>query len=1048
MHAPDRLPSNSKLQNDQALADAGLRPAAANPVNNIASPILMPSVLERKPSPELDESEWAILPIIEPIAGPGPASSSIAGHGQASEKAPKKPSLFGRIFSKKDRGVFARIEAEEKREADEKAKQAAAAMLGKTIPKLAPEPMPGQVQIEPIERPREAGQPPVVKEPLIQLQVVPVSQHRASTHAVELVHPRRIFNEPYVNRALETFDTMTENIADCLFKKLVNPALGTVQKSMEDLPELLKKAAGFVLNLGDIADKEFGRLFDQQLIEPVISKDFSFMLEWMTSNEFIADNQIEDYKQKLHKKISDELEPGLPPFQKEYLTQTLLWILNRKNTKPFAEYINELVQDNTHKHVQAKEVCRKVMKALVDVKVSQYCEYMKDLLQNRLGNLLLKQMRDDTICPLVRVETEHLMDVIRRIGWTNIIDNGVVTTLYEHTNAYLAGENAVKEFESQGITKDKRRCIKKLEEYRNSPENMDAIEVSEVLQNQENIEKWKVEITVLQQNAFWKASGTHKNHFGSDTIHPVVRNIIADKLNKKEANRADLDAQLETETFFIDKADKIVEILFSSEMNEIDFWIKHLSLTKEFKDLFVRAVGLVSTFLAGKKVMKILEEGVKSEWTKTFLNAITTSVIHSAKSTLKIILTDRLKKQLERYSDPDELKEIMANKVLHEVLVPKMIQIMAQNQVFKYMTNVYAEMFLSVLQSQEQITENVQLNKLLEKMYADTREAFPSVKFQEIGMDLAAFKKAIDPFISTIIKKVRDGEMVKLSKESIIDLMQNYNSETIQADDRKQYGALIQNLVLRMSTLSTAWLASAAERYDEKVRKILSDIFVASMHDTRISPAFTVDMLMDTFKTMFAAGDPVEEMIFGAAGSTRQELRNELKGLVDTKESLERDSYHGERQGEIDDVQKAIDEHKLNKTDKKFKSHLRNVTNLIYDIAMGAIADGVQAKAPTGTKYIASWVATFSARKLALGTPDEFNAVVLDLFNKLLGDQLRNESLVYQIVNQVVNELFQISRNVRLGKEQEKRAKDNAALERPGPVERKSGHKKTASASF
>jgi hypothetical protein len=991
--------------------------------------------------------------------------------------------------------------------------------------------------IEPIDR----GLPPPVKEER------PVSG--PAINQLPVVVLRREYPEAYINRTLQDLDQIAINIADCLYQQLVNPHVVLAQQLIPKYSGYLYDLTNLLLKLGNLADKGLSKIIDESnnkenpfnndlkelqenkivkntLLNSVLGYNYTNMLEWLISNEFDKEH-TEEHRKAIRLECATEVAKDLEPFQITYMQHALSWIFDREPNKSFADYVG--ISDlKSEPYGQAKAVCRIVLKKLVDIKVRLYCAELNEVLQRRLSDLVVKQMRDHIIRPLVRVETEHLMETIRRLDWKDVID-GVVSTVYEHTNAYLAGKEKQQLWLSKRTHAEK-TLLEKWEAYKKNPENLAREDQERFAQNAEVLASEYGELRMLQNNQFWQGFCSHtQENSNKHTVHPVVQAIVNDRIARANEVKAKHSEQENTHIFFIQKAEQIVDILLTSDMQAINFWCQHLSLDEEIKKIILHGVQLIkNTEIAKSEFLTHIKESLKSENVRNLTNLVIKWGVDEIRETLKTILTQKLKAKLDQYSDPDELKEILTENLMPKVLIPKLVQMMAQARIYQLL-DAYAAIFFEITQELKPDVEKQKISQLLKKLYADTNAILPNAKLESLGMTQEKFDAAVSPYVNSLVEKLRqvrtnpyyetytpedtqiflnnygnkkaeeltqnkskqpwlidfcenlhsyyaffynlveekNEEMAnakaveiqkmmftdvqmsekgltretfdsivlplfndlaaslrkdrvkpafeKITLEVIKKMMVEFNKETTKdLDKRPQYGNLIHNLLIKMSTFSNTKTSEGITRfgYDDTIKNNCTEALIRGMNDIRKSPDVTLELLMESFTTMFAAGEPVKSILFGEGGLTRQELRDQLRTLNREKEELEKTNYEGVNAERLNAVQAKIDNHRLSKTQASFNLHLRNLTNLIYDLAMDMAGEKVASK--FGGIGVIKSLTQRVAKGAALGTPNDFYELVKDLYQKVLGDHTRNKSLVYKVVDDLITALFNESKSIRL----------------------------------
>jgi len=236
------------------------------------------------------------------------------------------------------------------------------------------------------------------------------------------------FDEHYLNEADKTFDEIAGKISDCLYTELVAPKVEALQTYTATLPQLLNSTASFVLGLGNLAEKNSGLLLQDNMVNRPPSNNFIFLLNWMTSNDFILKEAQDNYKTKLLNQVAKDLESKLKDYERDFLNPSLQWIFSAEHSTSFKDHFNLSTADEL---VIVKNVCYVAMKALINQKVEVYCEHITDVVNNRLGDLIKHNMRDHAIRKLVNFKSEHLLKVIQGINWKNLIDYSV--TLFLNT---------------------------------------------------------------------------------------------------------------------------------------------------------------------------------------------------------------------------------------------------------------------------------------------------------------------------------------------------------------------------------------------------------------------------------------------------------------------------------------------------------------------------------------------------------------------------------------------------------------------------------------
>jgi len=135
------------------------------------------------------------------------------------------------------------------------------------------------------------------------------------------------------------------------------------------------------------------------------------------------------------------------------------------------------------------------------------------------------------------------------------------------------------------------------------------------------------------------------------------------------------------------------------------------------------------------------------------------------------------------------------------------------------------------------------------------------------------------------------------------------------------------------------------------------------MESLRESPAFTISLLMDSFKNHFTEAN-LKVMFKGEPKKATPDLKDLEKDLSQayeeeiqaTADTFGEDEKPVEKiKKKIEDLKTQIDEHPINKTNK-YINNLRVVTNLIYDLPFTILSEkckftniAVLQKATSGT---------------------------------------------------------------------------------------------------
>lgn len=924
---------------------------------------------------------------------------------------------------------------------------------------------------------------------------------------VTVVPLKRQFSETYINNALKDLDQIVLNITDSLFKTMVDGKIKehANPENVSSITTQLKNLAKGLLNLGDIADKQFAKLCEFNFIDSAAKKDYMFLLNWVISNESIDADQVENHRKALHARVYKELTENkiVETFHYPFLDQALFWIFDAKHERPFQDYIQEIDINMTdaEKMEQGKKVCRLVLKALVDIKIELYCNELQRILQTQLGQLLLHQVRDHLVLPLAHVKTEHLMETIQGLKWKEIVDN-MIYTLKDHTGAtifgnqgkenyekftsklsfedverlkkwkeYLANPNQFSPSERESFEKDRNEYEKLEDRDLYSSSQLSAEDVEKLIQwkeylsnpkqfspeERENFEKNRVELEKLAtqeteylrilDEQFWINFSIHHGSVTrarlsndgkteiptSRTVHPVVERIIADKRSRTKEDLAKRSEDNNTDVFFSKKAEQVVDLIFSSDMNGIDFWIQHLSLSDDFKKYASLAMDLAHKVVSTRVFEtfdNFAQDKEKTDIAKRMFNKFLKSCVVGLKSKMKEIITQQLKAQLERWSDPDQLKQLFADTLLPNVIIPKLVFIIAKQQFFADFDN-YAKLMLGVVNAGSPELEEKKLNDLRKKLYDKTDLQLPNAPLKDLGkahgddkineagnQSQQFFATTMRPLLENVIaglKAIRekngsiDLETVKININSLL----NSESPTKELEKNPQYEELIHNLFFEMSDLKNN---SSRELWEGSAKKVFTELLISSLDDMRKSPEQLVNLLMGTFSAMYAAGKPCDDALNGPKGKSRQELRDELADLENKRKEIIESSVGQKRSDALQKIGKEINAHPINSTNRKFNDYMRRTTDLIYDFALKAIGDATYSslRIPLPIlRHIPLFGAATAVQKISksavLGDPTYFNKLITDLYNQLFGNPLCVRSMTFQIADDLVTALFKES---------------------------------------
>lgn len=816
-----------------------------------------------------------------------------------------------------------------------------------------------------------------------------VSILRAPTYALEPVQ----FEHKYLNDTAAEVIRIASDSADLIYEKDVAPVIALIQQGSKGIPDLLKTIAGVILKLGQAANKHYGTVIEKSELSGIVTNELRNLVHWLCLNDFTSNRQERnDYKTQLYNKVRLRLAVDIRTEMKHYLEPTLHWLLQTDHQTPFKNCFD--INENYNEE-HAKEMLGAAVHVLIEFKIDLYAQYVNSILQNNLPQIVQTYLRENVAKMAANEEMKTLLTVIKELPWSNLVDDAINFVHY-HLIAYVNGIKAQEAYEKN--QKEDRELQQRITLYKAriaaKANNAEEIRIQDEAKSDlafiaNNHEKTK-------EQSFWTAFADTKINPIEYAIHPTVR-----------ANEVEAQAQANHE-FFGELANQLLDLALPGDKNNIDSWLDKLTVPPQFKEIIEHTKNIV------KEVVSPALLGIMSlppAWQRKISEETANIVIIELKKWLKEILVLTLEEKLTQYADPDEIDEMMADQLLPNVIIPQMIQTTAKHVLFLNVKG-FSQDFTNLVG----LDRNAALISIQERFFQGSQALLTNVPFPTIQMTQAKFNEVIQPLMTELESRLENIKRIdppSFSREKVEVLLSKYfEDDKAVEDSRPVYGKLVTDMIAEMSTAG-GWAKWGVKKGEEALSKIL----VASMHDVRVSPEFTVKLLTESLsKTM--AKDKLPGLFFGAPGQTRSQIRESLAILesrIEQAESIEHPTVAQE--AELGRLVAEHMNHRLVSSRKKLAVNLQILSNLIYDVAMAKIHYlGGKMTQEYAFSFLSGWGASASQYLGAgiIGTPKQLNDMITDLYQKLVGDMNRNRSLINQIAGLFVKAMSEKSRRLRV----------------------------------
>lgn len=809
------------------------------------------------------------------------------------------------------------------------------------------------------------------------------------------------FEDAYLNQAAQETVRIASDSADLIYHRKIAPIIAAFQQGSKGIPELLKTIAGVVLKLGQAANKHYGAMIDKHEVSGLITHEFHNFLHWLCLNDFTTD-RIEriQYKNQLYSKVRERLIRSLRPEMKDYLDPVLQWTLQSDHQLPFKENFKNF---NSYNEEISKETLCATVQILIEFKVDLYSQYVDRVLQDNLPRIVHDYLRDNLAKMAAGEEIKHVLRVIKELPWTNLVDE-VVVILHGHLTAFINGVKAQENFiKSQNEDRELQQRIA-LYKARIAAVPRDDDEIRIQAQAKSDLAAIEEEQERLKKTRFLSALIETKKTEIQYVIHPSVRAVAEAEI--KHQDTANALAQTNHE-FFSELADQIIDFLLPGDKVNIDFWLSKLTIPSEFKEI-VEHTKKIAREVVSPAMLGILS--LPQVWQDKIMDEAANIVVMEMKKWLKDILMHTLNEKLTQYADPDELNELMADQILPEVIIPQLIQTTAKHVLLIDLTS-YSQDFTNLVN----LERDQALSSIQTHLYQGTQNVLQHVNFAAIQLSPAKFNETIKSFLQeleTRLQAVKQEDPVAFTREKVEILLTKYFADDQAVEEsRPVYGKLVSDLISEMSTAG-GW----AKWGVKKGEAALSTILVTSMRDLRANPELTVKLLTESLSHVMAK-DKLPQLYFGEKGPTRQQIRDSLLELASRISAAESNPHRNvDEEAQLERLRAERLNHRLVRTRNKLLVNMQVLSNITYDLAMAKINHFGRKMAQ---EYSFGLLGGFGASVShyvgagVIGTPEQLNEIILDLYRKLIGDTERNRSLINQVASLFMSTIAEKTRRLR-----------------------------------